>query len=108
MRQRSIKSPNGFLFLAIIAMITAAVVFGLASISDDVRPFEERHFWLAVGIALAPILAMAGALWLVQSERYKSRGFYFYDACGSYLRSIPSIAEYPNDGGVNRLDRRRD
>jgi hypothetical protein len=65
----------------IIAAITAGVVVGLSAMSgDDIEPFEAGRLWILVGIALAPILALAGVIWLVQRERHKARRWYFHDA----------------------------
>jgi hypothetical protein len=70
------RAPSGVTHLLVIATIIAVVVFGLSAMSGDVQPFQGRRFWLLVGIALAPMLALDVVIWLVQRERYASRRSY--------------------------------
>jgi hypothetical protein len=75
MHHRRDKAPTGIIHLVIIPVIILAIIavvaLGLSAASSDyIDPLQTQEFWVLVGIASAPILTLAGVIWLVQRERY--------------------------------------
>jgi hypothetical protein len=81
MHHRRDKAPSRIVHLVItpviILVIISVVALGLSAASSVyIDPVQGQEFWALVGIALAPLLILAVAIWLAQRERYASRRSY--------------------------------